>query len=106
MSAPEYRTPEELQAQEQQHARVRAVLDRAVHDGASFKLAAMFGEPPEVAERWVNTLWDGLRDNLSDDRPDMAGLRQEDRLTAIALLLDERINAEVDSVLRSVGGPR
>jgi len=106
----EYRTPDEDRAQKEHDARVKAVLDKAVHDGASCKVAMTLGEPPEVVERWVNTIWDGLRDALSDDRPDLAGsLRQEDRLTAITLLLDERMTAEHDAILaglRKVGDGR
>ncbi len=107
MSAPEYRTPEEEQAQAEHDARVRAVLDKAVHDGASLKVAMILGESPEVVERWVCTLWDGLRDALSDDRPNLGSLRLEDRLTAIVLLLDDRVTAEAIDILaglRKAGG--
>jgi hypothetical protein len=105
----EYRTPEEEQAQGQHDARVRAVLDKAVHDGASCMVAMTLGESPEVVERWIDAIWDGLREALSDDRPSLAGgsLRQEDRLAAIVLLLDERMTAEATAVLaglRNAGG--
>jgi len=97
----EYRTPEEDRAQQEHDARVRAVLDKAVRDAAFCKVAITLGESPEVVERWVNILWDGLRDALSDDRPNIAGgrLRQEDRLAAIVLLLDERVTAEATTIL-------
>jgi hypothetical protein len=105
MNAPEYRTPDEVQFTDDQEARIRAVLDQAVHDGASCKLAMMFGDEPDVVERWVDAVWNGLRDGLADDQ-DHPTLRAEDRLAAIVLLLDQRMDAEVASVLRSVGGPR
>jgi hypothetical protein len=100
-----YRRPEEDQAQDEHEAELRAVLDQAVHDGASLVVSMTLGEPPEVVERWVNAFWNGLRDNLSDDRPARAGLKQEDRLGAIALLLKHRVQEEVDAVLGSVRDP-
>lgn len=98
----EYRTPRELQAQAEQAARIRAVLDQAVRDGTSCKVAIALDEPAEVVERWVDAIWNGLRDALSDNHPDRAGMRQEDRLLAIVLLLDERMNAGAEAVLRGL----
>jgi hypothetical protein len=98
----DYRTPEEERAQEEHEARIRAVLDRAVIDGGSLLAAMQLGEPAEVVEMWTNRLWNGLRDNLSDDRPGTETLLQEDRLAAIVLLLTDRIYAESESILRQV----
>lgn len=99
---PEYRTPEEEQASAEHDARIRKVLDRAIGDGVSCRLAMRMGEPPEVVERWVNTLWNGLRESLSDDRPDVAGLKQEDRLAAIVMLLRDRMDEEARAILQEV----
>lgn len=57
---------------------------------------------PDVVERWTNRLWDGLRDNLLDDRPDEAGIRVDDRLAAIVLLLEQRMS---DEAVTMVAGP-
>jgi hypothetical protein len=101
----EYRRPDEWQAQTDHEDRVRAVLDRAVHDGASLLAAMDLGEEATVVESWVNALWNGLRDNLSDERQEVAGLLQEDRLTAIGMLLYDRMNAEADELLDAVHNP-
>lgn len=77
---PEYRTPEEDRAQAAEDARIRAVLEDAVLDGASCLAAMALDEPADVVERWVDAVWDQLR----------AALTPEDRLRAIVLLLDER----------------
>lgn len=98
----ELRTPEENRFVDEQDARVRAVLDKAVHDGASYKLALHLGEPVDVVEWWVDAFWDGLRDALCDD-VEHPTLRTEDRLTAIALLLDERMTAEWRRIVDGVG---
>jgi hypothetical protein len=91
---PEYRTPEEQEQQAEHEARVRGVLDQAVHNGASLMAAMAYGSPPEVVEHWVDALWDGLRDGLTDTRTPPGELTMEDRLTAIVLLLEDRIEAE------------
>jgi hypothetical protein len=57
-------------------------------------------------ERWSDAVWDGLRANLTDDRPSRAGLKIDDRLTAIVLLLQDRMRAEAASVLAAVRNPR
>lgn len=100
-----YRRPDEWQAQSQHEARVRAVLDQAVHDGASLLAAMDLGEEATVVERWVNALWNGLRAGLSDERPGRAGLHMEDRLTAIVMLLHARMDDEADELLRAVEEP-
>jgi hypothetical protein len=101
----EYRRPEEEQAQDEHGAEVREVLERAVHDGASLIVAMDLDEPSDVVDGWVDALWNGLRDNLSDERPARAGLRTEDRLAAIVMLLQDRMQAEADTILRSVREP-
>jgi len=103
-----YRTPDEVRAQHKHDTYVRGVLDQAVRDGASLVVAMLLDEPAEVVERWINALWDGLRDGLADER-DRVGhhrLRMEDRLTAIVLLLHDRIQAEATQVLRAVRNVR
>lgn len=103
---PEYRTSAEWDAQTKQENRVRAVLDQAVRDGGSMLAAMALGEPQDVVELWVDRLWNGLRDNLSDHRPapnpELRDRPDEDRLCAIALLLTERMNAESDPLLREI----
>lgn len=101
----EYRTPDEQQATDEQDARIRAVLDKAVHDGASCVIAMDLGEDPEVVEHWVDAYWNGLRDGLSGDA-DHPGLRSEDALAAIDLLLEAHMRDEADKVLRAVRGDR
>lgn len=101
-----YRRPDEELAQSQHEAEVREVLDQAVHDGASCLTAMLLGEPVEVVNRWSDAVWNGLRDNLSDDRPGRAGLKMEDRLTAIVMLLQDRMRAEAASVLAAVKDPQ
>jgi hypothetical protein len=97
-----YRRPDEEQAQSQHEAEVREVLDQAVHDGASCMTAMLLGEPADVVNRWSDAVWDGLRDNLSDDRPSRAGQKIEDRLTAIVMLLTDRMRAEAAEILAGV----
>lgn len=108
----EYRTPEENVAETLYRARVQVVLDRAVQDGASVIIAQRLGEPADVVERWVNRVWDGLRDNLRDDRPRQVvgdrSRRYEDRLTAIVILLEQRALSKADEIMagvRKAGGP-
>lgn len=96
----DYRTPEEEQASAAHNARVQAALDQIVKDGISLTVAMQLGEPADVVEEWINRFWNGMRDNLSDDRPDIAGMCQEDRLAAIHLLLWPRISAGAEQVMR------
>lgn len=98
----EYRTPEEEQQQTEDYARIRAILDQVVHAGASCKVAMVLGESPEVVERWVNVVWDGMRDNLTDRRDGPGTLTGEDRLTAILMLLEDRMTDEAVSILRGM----
>lgn len=101
----EYRSPEEDRLQREVRDRIQTVLDQAVRDGAFLKVAMVLHEESEVVERWVNRLYDGLRDGLSDDHPVSGdGLTQEDRLAAIVMLLEERMNVEAKSVMREVRG--
>lgn len=104
---PEYRTPDEEQAQAAHEQRVQAVIEQAVADGVSCSIAITLGEPADVVELWTDRFWDGLRDRLSDDHPVPPGsnlMADEDRLTAVALLLRERIQAEAAQILRVGGG--
>lgn len=99
----DYRTPEEWQAAHDDDARIQAVLDQAVADGVSLMLAMHLREPEEVVDLWVDALWDGLRDNLQDDRPDDEyGLRRDDRLRAIILLLHDRIDRQAREQLEAL----
>jgi hypothetical protein len=103
---PDHRTPDENMAEAAHRARVQLVLDQAVVDGTSLLTAITLGEPADVIERWVNTLWDGLRDGLSDDHPDDPDslLRAaEDRLLAIVLLLEPVIQAKALAVAEVPG---
>jgi hypothetical protein len=97
-----YREPEEELAQDELQARVRTVLDQAVRDCAFCLVAQELDEPAEVVERWVNALWNRLRDNLRDARPAVAGMCMDDRLTAIVLLLEDRMHAEARDLLREL----
>lgn len=98
----DYRTPDEQQATAEHDARVRRVLDQAVSDGVSCRLAILLGEPAEVVEHWTNAIWDGLRDGLSDDPGDHPSLIQEDRLCAIVLLLEGRMEEQARAILAAV----
>lgn len=94
----EYRTPDERAETDAHNDRVRAVLNQAVRDGASLRIAIRLREPQEVVDYWIDRLWDGLRDNLSDDHP-AAMQRMEDRLSAIVLLLTDQIDEVADAAL-------
>ena len=99
----DYRTPEEWQATHDDDTRIQAVLDQAVADGVSLMMAMHLDEPKEVVDHWVDALWDGLRDNLLDDRPeDGSGLRRDDRLRAIILLLHDRISRDARAGLEAL----
>jgi hypothetical protein len=93
----EYRSPEEDMANAALYNRIRLVLDQAVHDGASMMAAMELDEPAAVVEMWIDRLWDGLRDALTDDE-----YGDEERLTAIMLLLTERMQIEAGAVLHGV----
>jgi hypothetical protein len=96
---PEYRTPREEQVQYAHQLRVKAVLDQAVSDATSCRLAIRMGEPPEVVERWVDAIWDGLRDGLSDTRQPAEGITQEDRLLAIVMFIGHKADDEALRIL-------
>lgn len=98
----EYRTSAEEQAQDAQDVHVRLVLDRAVQDAVSCNVAMMLGEPPEVVDRWVDTVWDNARCGLVDGYQ-AAGLRMDDRLRAVFMLLQPQIDAEVNRIMDSIG---
>jgi hypothetical protein len=102
---PEYRTPEEEQQSLSQRDRVQRVLDQAAKDAVSVLTAMELGEPEDVVDAWVNRLWDGLRDNLSDDNPDdpCSRLRaDEDRLLAIIMLLEDAARREARAIVTAV----
>src|SRR4051812_40769188 len=103
----EYRDPDEDVAQAAHEQRVQAVLDEAVRHGAMLQAAIVLGEPPDVVELWIDKFWNGLRDNLSDNRPDYGPrrLRQEDRLAAIKLLLVDRIAVAAEEILGTAVEP-
>jgi hypothetical protein len=100
----EYRTPDEEQQTEAHRDRVQRVLDQAARNAASLLAAMKLGEPPEVVDMWVDRLWDGLRDSLSDDHPDGRGTLRadEDRLLAIVMLLERAADRESDAVIAAV----
>jgi hypothetical protein len=98
----EYRTPEEDQARAAQEVRVRLVLDQAIQNGVSCKVAMMLDEPADVVEQWTNTIWNTLREGLSDANPRRGTLMIEDRLAAIVLLLEDRMDREAHKVVDSV----
>jgi hypothetical protein len=97
----DYRKPGEQRASDRQDARIRKVLDQAVHDGASCKAAMMLGESPDVVEQWVNKIWNGLRDGLAGES-EHPELRAEDTLAAIIGLLEERMSAEAQALIDPV----
>lgn len=98
----DYRTPDEEHATAEHDARVQAVLDQAVHDGVSLRMAVILGEPAQVVEQWIDRLWDGLREGLSEEPGDHPTLIQEDRLRAIVLLLQDRMEAGARALLAEV----
>lgn len=103
----EYRTPDEDRAQIENENRINAVLDEAVRNGAMLRAAMLLGEPQPVVEKWVDALWDGLRDGLSDERPDFGEHRLviEDRLKAIVMLLTDRIEEAGTRIVRGAAMP-
>lgn len=101
----EYRTPDEDLVKARHEARVTTVLETAVHNAAMLKAAIAMAEPAEVVELWVDRFWNELRDNLSDERPDDGGMRIEDRLCAISLLLADRIAEAADDIMRTIHSP-
>lgn len=93
----EYRTPEEEQQQD---------AHEAVEHGASVLLAIELDEPEDVITLWVDRLWNGLRDQLSDDHPEAPDSRlrpDEDRLQAIVMLLTGRMHDKAQTMLRGLG---
>jgi hypothetical protein len=72
------RTPEELVSQALDEAYVEHVLAQAVENYASWKYAETADLDPDTCERWINNLWNELRDNLDG----------EQRLHAIILLIE------------------
>lgn len=104
----EYRSPEENQLQDEDHERISAVLDQAVTDGASLFAAMKLEESQDVIELWVDRMWNGLRDGLVDGRerwPEAPLVPREDRLSAIVMLLEDRMWAESRKVLAAGGAP-
>jgi hypothetical protein len=85
------RTPEELEREAEQDAHVWAVLDAALHNLVSWQLAEFLDEPADVCEQWVEKFWNGLRD-----------LDDEDRLAAIARLLEPRARVLAEEILGGV----
>lgn len=102
----DYRTPEEQDVSSEDDARIEAALDQAVKDGGAVIVAMGLDEPAEVVEDWIDRVYDNLRANLSDNRPDVVvgGNRivREDRLRAIVLLLEPRIRAEASALRNSI----
>lgn len=88
------RTPAEQEANADLDTYVAGVLDLAVADYASWLAADHLDEPPEVCERWIDTLWDNLRTRLGG----------EQRLRAILLLLESRAVVQADRLLAAVDG--
>lgn len=76
-----YGTPEQQAAYERQREDVSAALDEAVHNGAFLLTAMDLNEDPAVVERWIDTVWNNLRDRLDE----------EDRLVAVVMLLEPQI---------------
>lgn len=72
------RTPEELLGQSLDETYVQHVLAQVVEDYASWKYAEVNDLDPATCERWVDKIWDELRDNLDG----------EERLQAIVLLIE------------------
>lgn len=81
--ASDYMSPEQAARDAADRFEVRQILDQAAADGVSLVAAMQFGEPAEVVDMWVDRLWDGLRDNLDEER----------RLLALVMLLEPRMVA-------------
>jgi hypothetical protein len=75
---------------DERRERSMVVVERAINDLASWKVAAATGLNDEVCEQWVNAVWDGLRDNLDP----------EDRLFAILGLINDTAQARARALLR------
>ncbi|MEV6633918.1 hypothetical protein AB0M54_24520 [Actinoplanes sp. NPDC051470] len=99
-----YRTPDEDLAQAAHRARIRLILDRVIHDGAMCMVAIKLDESQATVDQWTDSVWNVLRDELIDDRPDEQygtgrSLRIDDRLAAIVMLLEEPMQAEARRTL-------
>lgn len=89
---PEYRTPEEEAQTAIKRDRIQGHLDKATLNAVSILTAMHFNESPEVVEMWVDRLWDGLREKLSD----------EDRLTAIVMLIESSARKHAQAALKGL----
>jgi hypothetical protein len=102
----DYRSPEEDALQSEQRARIEASLDRAVQHGASCIIAIELGEDPAVVETWIDNVWNTLRGELLDDQPDVhhadLSIRVDDRLAAIIMLLEPRMNEQARQLLADI----
>ena len=98
----EHRNPEEHATVDEHDARVRAVLDEAVRIGGMLMAAIELKEPQDVVDLWTDRFWNHLRDELSDEDREIPGLRYEDRLVAIVLLLGPRLGAEAGAIVQGM----
>lgn len=86
------RTPEELTDDAIKKQHVRNVLAAATENYASWIYAEKTDLDPDTCERWINTIWDELRDCLDD----------EQRLRAILLLLEPAAKQRYREIARGV----
>jgi hypothetical protein len=101
-----YYTPDEQGAVDIHRMRVRAVIAEARENATGIFMAMMLGEEHDVVSAWVDRLWNGLRDNLSDEVPEGhvdAGVRDyEDRLMAIVLLIEDAAYGDARRIIEEV----
>jgi hypothetical protein len=86
------RTPEELVSQALDEAYVEHVLVQAVENYASWKYAETADLDPDTCERWINKVWNELRDNLDG----------EQRLRAILLLIEPAARQRHEELARGM----
>lgn len=88
----DYRTPDEHAQQDAERYRVRRVVAAARRAATSLFVAMRLDEPEETIALWTDRVWDGLRDNMSD----------EDRLLAIIMLIEGEADSAAQRELRAL----
>lgn len=73
------RTPEEQQRTAVRDTRIQKATEHAVETAAMYFVASVYGESTEVRERWLDRVYDHLRDALPRD----------DLIRAIVLLIED-----------------
>jgi hypothetical protein len=89
---PRGRTPEEQQRTAVRDARIQAATEHAVETAAMYFVATAYGESTKVRERWLDRVYDHLRDALPP----------EDLIRAIILLVEDSARDRARELLAMV----